>query len=150
MSEIAAVAQAVVDAINAAGSDLSQSVTAERLWVPAFVLDELDDIGVKVVPRIYDRTNADRRSVAREIPIDVGIAVRLPEGVDPTKESANVVIDPIMQLVEEIADLFQPGELASTGAKWVRTEIPDQPYDVGKLANNRQFLSIVRVTFRIP
>lgn len=150
MSEIATVAEAVKLAINNAPSGaLSIDVVAERLWVPAFVLEELDEINVKVVPHLYDRTNADRSSVQREIPIDIGIARRLPEGVDPTDESANATIDPIMTFAEEVADLFGPGELASTGAKWVRTEIPDQPYDVAKLAQNRQFLAIVRVTFRI-
>lgn len=148
-SEIAAVAEAVKDAINAA--DLSVELEAQRVYVPKFDLRDLEDIAVRVVARSYDRTNASRSAVQKEVPIDIGVAKLISPTSNPESTTANAELDGLIELVEEIAAIFDASrELADTGAWWIRTEVPEPLYDVEALRTERKFLSVIRVTLRIP
>lgn len=152
-SQSGTIADAVAASLNAgvASSGFSQTFTAESVRVAMFDLKTIGSaIGVLVVPKSYTRTNGARNSTSREIPIDIGVAKRVTQACDPITADGAEEIDELIQLCEEIADHFELRTiLESTGALWLRSEIPDPMYDQTKLREDRQFLSVVRVTFTI-
>ena len=140
MATVLNVADAVVAELNAAA--LSQSVTAERLYVPSFDLEDLKELRVSVVPRELASTSLDRRRDFNEAMIDVAVQKKFDKGDAPE-------IDPLLDLVEEIADLFRHKRLASfPAAMWTKTQhvVLYSPEHWDSL---RQFTSLLTLTFKI-
>ncbi len=99
MSTIAAIADAVAAHINA--GTFSQPVSAERMYQPAFTLEDLADLRVSVVPRTVGIAAATRDSSLFECVVDVGVQKKLPA------EGADAEIDALLDLVEEITDYLR-------------------------------------------
>ncbi len=137
---VLSVADAVVAEINAAA--LSMPVTAERAYQPVFDLAEMRNLHVTVVPRGLEQELGSRAGTPREVKVDVAVQKKL-QAADAAE------IDPLVGLVEEIAELFKLKRLpAYHQAVWTRTEnVPI--YSQEHLAELRQFTSVLTFTFRI-
>ena len=139
------IADAVVEVLNAVA--LSQPITAVRYYLPEFDLKEMDELHVSVVPAELDEEVADRGRDRAEYKIHVAVQKRVakqdPPGLDTT------AIDGLMQLVQEIDDLFRHKPLAGfEQALWAKTE--NKPiYDPKHLQEHQQFTSLLIFTFRV-
>lgn len=139
-SELLQVADAVVTALNAA--KLSQKFTATREYRPEFELTEMGTLHVTVVPRGIEVSPESRGKAAYEYKVDVGVQKRFEKG-----DAAE--LDPLMQLVEEIAGLFRLARLASfPQAIWVKTEHAPV-FAPEHMEGLRQFTSILSFSFRV-
>lgn len=145
-SKLATTAEAVKAALNAApGGTFSQAFTAERKYLPLFDLEELATLRVSVVAAGFAPTALTRSHVQKELTVDVGVHQRLPEGTDPSSAAANAVIDPLLQLVEEIALFFRPGLYG--GASFV-SAASETVCDPEQLRANNVFFAFARLTFK--
>ena len=139
------IADAVPAALNAA--TLSQSFTAVRHYLPEFDLKEMETLHVSVVPAELDEETADRTRDRAEYKIHVAVQKRVAKQDPPGLDTA--AIDALMQLVEEIDDLFRHKRLAGyEQAHWAKTE--NKPiYDPKHLKEHGQFTSLLVFTFRV-
>ena len=140
MSVIADVAEAVKEELNA--TTFSQAFTAERHYQPLFELEEMKDLHVSVVPNSLTIHPLGRGQNQYDVKVDVAIQKKFAKG-------DNAELDPLMTLVEEIADHFRLKRLAGyAGAMWVKTE--NMPvYAQEHMEQLRQFTSVVTLTFRV-
>jgi len=134
------IADAVVAELNAAS--LSQPVSAERHYVPLFELPQMHELHVSVVPKGVAITKADRTHNTHDVEVDVAVQKKFEVG-----DAAE--IDPLMNLVEEIADFFRLRRLSSyPNAHWIKTQ--NKPiYAQEHWDELRQFTSILTFTFRV-
>ncbi|MBK9187332.1 MAG: hypothetical protein IPM33_00085 [Phycisphaerales bacterium] len=141
MSTISTIADAVAAHINA--GTYSRPVSAERMYQPAFTLEDLKDLRVSVVPRTVGISAASRDSSVFECVIDVGVQQKLPA----TGEQAE--IDAQLDLVEEIADRLRLTRLTGAPeAAWVG--IAHEPVVSSEsLEQHRVFTSVLSVTYRV-
>ena len=141
MSTIAAIADAVAAHINA--GTYSRPVSAERMYQPAFTLEDLKDLRVSVVPRTVGISAASRDSSTFECVIDVGVQQKLPA------EAEEDEIDALLDLVEEIADRLRLTRLpGAPEAAWVG--IAHEPVVSSEsLELHRAFTSVLSVTYRV-
>jgi len=144
-SMVIQLADAVTAALNAA--TLSQSFSAARYYLPEFDLKEMKDLHVSVVPAELDEEIADRGRDRAEYKIPVAVPKRVAKQEPPGLD--NAAIDALMQLVEEIDDLFRHKPLAGyPEAHWTKTE--NKPiYDPKHLQEHGQFTSLLALTFRV-
>jgi hypothetical protein len=140
MALIVDIADAVVAELNA--GTFSQSFTAQRLYRPEFDLREMAALHVTVVPRGVETLTVSRSSVQYDVSVDVAVQQKL-------SGESNAEIDPLMNLVEEIATFFRLRRLSAyPNASWLRTE--NEPvYSPGHLEELRQFTSVLNLTFRV-
>ncbi len=113
------IADAVVD--SAQRRHLEPAGCGRRHYLPEFELTEMDALHVSVVPAELDEEIADRTRDRAEYKIHVAVQKRVgrqdPPGIDTE------AIDQLMQLVEEMDDLFRHKPLAGfEQAHWVKTE----------------------------
>ena len=141
MSTLVGVADAVAAHINA--GTYSRPVIAERMYQPAFTLEDLKDLRVSVVPRTVGISAASRDSSTFECIIDVGVQQKLPA----TGEQAE--IDALLDLVEEIADRLRLTRLpGAPEAAWAG--IAHEPVVSSEsLEQHRVFTSVLSVTYRV-
>ena len=140
MSTVLNVADALVATLNSA--TLSQPVIAQRLYVPNFDLQDVSELRVSVVPREVSITALDRRREFHEVAIDVAVQKKFDKG-----DAAE--IDPLVSLVEEIADLFKHSRLDSfPAAIWAKTQLVVL-YSAEHWEQLRQFTSLLTLTFRV-
>ena len=139
------IADAVVAALNAA--TLSQPFTAVRHYLPEFDLKEMGTLHISVVPAELDEEVADRTRDRAEYKIHVAVQKRVAKQDPPGLDTA--AIDALMQLVEEIDDLFRHNRLAGyEQAHWAKTE--NKPiYDPKQLKEHGLFTSLLVFTFRV-
>lgn len=134
------VADAVVAELNAA--TLSHPVQAERRYVPEYDLKDMKSLRVTVVPRELTVTSVSRDRLSYDAQVDIAVQQKFTEG-------DNAEIDPLVNLVEEIADRFRLKRLASyPAAIWSRTE-HRVLYSPEHWIELRQFTSLLTLTFRI-
>jgi hypothetical protein len=140
MATITDIADAVVAELN--GHTFSQSLTAVRYYRPVFDLGEMQTLHVSVVPKGVTIERADRSRNQYDFAIDVAVQKKFSSG-----DAAE--LDPLMALVEEIADFFRLRRLAAyPDAVWVRTDnVP--VYAPEHLEEFRQFTSVLTLTFRV-
>ena len=140
MATIADIADALVAALN--GHTFSQPFTAARAYSPVFDLKDMAALHVSVVPKGLAVERADRTRNQCDYSIDVAVQKKFQTG-----DAAE--LDPLMALVEEIADFFRLRRLAPyPDALWVRTEnVP--VYAVEHMDEFRQFTSVLTLTFRV-
>lgn len=138
MSTIIAIADAVVAHLNA--GTFSQPVSAQRVYQPAFTLEELKDLRVSVVPRSTGITTASRDSSTFECSVDVGIQKKIGEESE---------IDGLLDLVEELAEHLRLKRLpGAPEAAWVG--IAHEPVvSTEALNEHRAFTSVLAVTYRV-
>jgi len=118
-------------------------VSAQRLFQPAFTLEDLKDLRVSVVPRTTGITAASRDSSVFECVLDVGVQKKLPAEGDVAE------IDGLLDLVEEIADHVRLQRLPDApDAAWVG--IAHEPVvSTESLEKHRVFTSVLSVTYRV-
>lgn len=138
MATVLQVADAVTAQINAA--ELSREVTAERLYVPNFDLADLKTMRVSVVPRELLIESLDRSSNRYNAKIDVAVQQKFSTG-------SHAEIDPLVDLVEEIVDLFRMKRLPSMPeARCIAVEMP-VIYSPEMWDQDRTFTSLMTLTF---
>jgi hypothetical protein len=139
------IADAVVETLN--GATLSQPFAAARYYLPEFDAKEMDVLHVSVVPAELNEEMADRTRDKAEYKVHVAIQKRVAKQDPPGLDTA--AIDGLMQLVEEIDDLFRHKPLAGyPEAHWTKTE--NKPiYDPKHLKEHNQFTSLLVFTFRV-
>ena len=140
MPVITDIADAIVAELNAA--TFSQSVAAERHYLPQFELKEMQTLHVTVVPKTVVLASSDRSRSQRDYSIDMAVQKRLETG-------DNAELDPLLALVEQIADHFRGRRLASfPDAAWLKTEqtVLYAPEHIDEL---RQFTSVLTLTYRV-
>ncbi len=140
MAIIADIAEAVKETLNAA--TFSQTVDAKRHYLPLFDLQDMQNLHVTVVPKGVAIQPGGRAHNQHDYEIDVAVQKKLSTG-------DNEEIDPLLTLVDEIADHFRLKRLDSfPNAMWVKTE--NSPvYAVEHLDQLAQFTSVLTLTFRM-
>ena len=139
MALLVDIADAVVTELN--GASLSMPFTAARAYLPQFDLVEMVDLHVTVVPRTTTRVFVTREKTQREYVIHVGVQQKL-------QSLALAEPDGLMDLVEEIADLFHGNTLTDPecvcmSAETAPTYVPEHMDEM------RQFTGVVALTFRL-
>jgi len=140
MPLITAIADAVVTELN--GQSFSLSFTAQRHYQPRYELADLKILHVTVIPNGLTTATLGRGGTQQEVAIDIAVQQKL-------SAEANADLDPLLALAEEIAESFQPKRLATyPNAIWSKTEFR-AIYSTEHLQQNRQFTSVMTVTFKI-
>ena len=140
MAVITDIAEAVVVELNA--GTFSQTFTAERAFLPVFELSDLKNVRVTVVPKGVTIIPGGRAHNQHDYAIDVAVQKKL-------DVADNAEIDPLMTLVDEIADFFRLKRLDSyPGAIWLKTD--NEPvFSQEHLDQMRQFTGLLTFTFRV-
>lgn len=140
MAVITDLADAIVAELNA--STFSQTITAVRQFLPQFELPEMKTLHVTVVPRGIASGIADRSRGQGDYSVDIAVQKKL-------SSDDNADIDPLLALVEEIADHFHARRLASyPNAAWLKTE-QTVLYAPEHMVDLRQFTSVLTLTYRV-
>lgn len=140
MPLITQIAEAIIAELN--GATFSQPFTAVRSYLPRSELADLKALKVSVVPSGLSVVTASRGQTQQDVAIDVAVQQKL------TGE-ANVDLDPLLSLAEEIAAHYQEKRLASLPeAIWVKTEFKTI-YAPDHIDQLRTFTSVVTLTFRV-
>ena len=139
------IADAVVTGLNA--QSFSQSFTAVRDYVYDISLPDHSSLTVSVWPAGYETSPVARAAVEREYAIHVRVAKKVAVTSATERKSS---IDPMMLLVEEIANYIEPtetsDELGPAGATWVATDNNEIDYE--QLNELNQFSLVLTFTFR--
>jgi hypothetical protein len=136
---IVGIADEVVNTLN--GHEFSTAFTAERLYVPLFDLKDLAALRVSVVPKGITIETLARNKSQYDYAIDVAIQKRI-SSHEPEE------LDPLLNLVEEIADFFRFHKLPTSGtSRNVQTSL-NPIYAPDHLEQKRVFTGVVTLTFR--
>jgi len=140
MSVITQIADAVAASLNS--GSFSLPFTAERHYRPVLDLPQLQALHVTVVPQGTTIETAGRSHNQHDCRIDIAVQKKF-EKEEPAE------LDPLMALVEEIADHFRLRRLDGFAeAAWIKTEnVPI--YAVEHLEQHRVFTSVLTLTFRV-
>jgi hypothetical protein len=132
------IAAAVAAELN--NAELSLEFTAKVNLKPEFELKDLKSLKVTVVPKSLRFSGAVRQESGKEVQIDIGVQKK-------TADSEHLAA--LLQLVEEIAGIFDRKRLAEY-PKVVCVEIENDPvYDPEHLRQYRQFTSVITLKFRV-
>ena len=139
MSVVVAVADAVVDELNA--GTFGQPFTAERNYLPCYELEDIKNLRVTVVPKTVAIQIKDRSSTQDDVEIDIAVQQKL-------TTADNAEIDPLLALVQEIADYLRFKRFSPPDAIWVGTR--NEPvYAQEHLDRFRVFTSLLTLTYRV-
>lgn len=140
-STVIQIADSVVAEINA-GDFSKKSLSAQRLYVPNFDLEDMKELRVTVVPREVEYLPLDRVSNKYHATIDVAIQKKFSKG--DAKE-----IDPLVLFVEELADYFRLKRLNSyVAARCIKVENAVL-YSTEHWTQFNQFTSLLSLTFEL-
>jgi hypothetical protein len=115
---------------------------AERLYVPNFDLEDMKELRVSVVPRDVELLPHDRAHNRYHCRVDVAVQKKFSKGT-------NEEIDPLVDLVEKIADEFRLKRLVSfQAARCVKAEHAVL-YSSEHWEQLRQFTSLLTLTFEL-
>ena len=132
------IADAVAAELN--NAELSQEFTAKVNLKPEFELKDLKNLKVTVVHKSLKFSGATRQESAKEVQIDIGVQKKT---ADPDQ------LAELLQLVEEIAGVFDRKRLAGY-QKAVCVGIENDPiYDPEHLRQYRQFTGVITLKFRV-
>lgn len=136
---IVTLADAVVAQLNS--TTFSLPFNATRLYLPRFDLAQMTTLHVSVVPKSVTSKGLDRARDTFDYRLDIAIQQKL----EPTVTN----LDPLMTLVEEIADHLRTQRLAAfPEARCV--EVENVPvYALEHLDEFRAFTSVVTPTFKL-
>lgn len=133
---VVSIAEAVKEELNAAS--FSQTFTAERTYLPAFSLDDLESVKVAVVGSDAAEQTLTRASVDGTYEVQVGLAKRAED---------TAAADEMLLLVQEVGDHFRSTlgrDLA--GAKLMAvTMVP--LYDLQRLREAGIFYAVLMLRF---
>lgn len=143
-------AEAVKAALNAASDagTFTPRFAAQRAYVPIHDAETLDGIEVSVVARSIRLTMLARGSDQFDYMVDIGIQQRIGAGSMTPLEILEAT-DPLMLLVQGIADLFRGKPIAvGTGVLTCFAATNEPIYLPEHLDQFRVFTSVVSLTFR--
>ena len=141
LATVIQIADSVVAEINA-GDFSRKSLSAQRLYVPNFDLEDMKELRVSVVPREVEYLPLDRVSNKYHATIDVAIQKKFSKG--DAKE-----IDPLVLFVEELADYFRLKRLNSyVAARCIKVENAVL-YSTEHWTQFNQFTSLLTLTFEL-
>lgn len=140
MSTIVKLADALAAHINA--GTFPVPVVAQRLFQPAFTLEDLKDLRVTVVPRTVQMAPASRDSLTLEYVLDIGVQRKLPA------EEVDGAIDGLLDLVQAISEHVRLKRLPDfPDAAWAA--MTNEPVlSTEALEQHRVFTSVLSVTYR--
>ncbi|MFW6159436.1 MAG: hypothetical protein ACOC8E_08775 [Planctomycetota bacterium] len=140
MSVLTQIAQAVTDELNA--GEFSQEFAAERAYQPLFELPDMKTLHVTVIASGITIHRASRGLIQHDYRIEIGVQKKF------AKDDATE-LDPLMDLVEEVADFLRATRLAAVSrAPCVRIE--NEPiYSQDHMEQFRQFTSVLTLTYRL-
>ena len=139
MAMILTIADAVVAELN--GHTFSLPFTATRTYVPRFDLADMATLRVTVVPKGLEITSGSRGKDQHDYRVDVGVQQKFSEG-----DAAE--LDPLMGLVEEIADHFR-NLVLDTDPEAACVKVENGPiYAQEHMREGRLFTSVLTLTFR--
>jgi hypothetical protein len=145
------IAAAVTAAIN--GYAFALPFTAERAYIPNFKLEQLADLRVTVCCRASDSVQADRSTNFEDYTIEIGLQQRLSIAQDkePAVYAANQIaaIDPLMKLVQAIGDFLSEDAQKRMGPGQRVTDSSNPLYDWMELLENRVFVGLIEVTYKV-
>ena len=136
-ADIINVADAIMTELNV--TSFSHQFTAARGYLPTFDLKGMDELKVTVVPKEDDGKLDTRSQSTHDYAIDIGVQKK-PPAIE------NTDLDPLMLLVQEIADHFLFGQQAA-GATLIAPTVRIL-YLQEHLQKLRQFTSVITLTFR--
>jgi hypothetical protein len=136
-ADILQLADLLVAELNA--YSFSQTFQAVRGYLPTFELPDMDTLRVTVVPKQDDGKLDTRASSVHEFAIDIGIQKK-----PPTIDNAD--LDPLMYLVQEIADYFLFGK--RPGGTTLITPQVRILFLQEHLQKFRQFTAVLTLTFK--
>jgi hypothetical protein len=140
MTTVLQVADSVTAQLNAAEFDFE--FVAERLYVPNFDLEDMKELRVSVVPRDVELLPHDRAHNRYHCRVDIAVQKKFSKGT-------NEEIDPLVDLVEKIADEFRLKRLVSfQAARCVKAE-HTVLYSSEHWEQLRQFTSLLTLTFEL-
>jgi len=140
-STVIQIADSVVAEINA-GDFSKTNLSAQRLYVPNFDLEDMKELRVTVVPRDVQYLPLDRVSNRYHATIDIAIQKKFSKG--DAKE-----IDPLVLFVEELADYFRLKRLNSfVAARCIKVENAVL-YSTEHWTQFNQFTSLLTLTFEL-
>jgi hypothetical protein len=137
-SVAASIAAAVLTEL--AGQTFSMPVTCARKYSPNWDLRDIDGVQLTVVPRGNEIASASRGELSHQVAVDVAVQKK-------ASASTPAEIDPLMDLVQEVADFLTRRRLAGyADASWLR--ITNSPiYAPEHLTDKRLFTSVLTVTY---
>ena len=139
MALIIDIADAVVSELNDAA--FGTPFTATRAYVPRFDLEEMGTLRVTVVPKGVEISTASRSGHQHDYRIDIGVQRKFEQ-----EEAAE--LDPLMDLVEEIADHFR-GAVLETDPQASCVGVENGPiYAQEHMREGRLFTSVLTCTYR--
>jgi hypothetical protein len=140
MTTVLQVADSVTAQLNAAEFDFE--FVAERMYVPNFDLEDMKELRVSVVPREVELFPHDRAHNKYHCRVDVAVQKKFSKGT-------NEEIDPLVDLVEKIADEFRLKRLTSfQAARCIKAE-HSVLYSSEHWEQLRQFTSLLTLTFEL-
>ena len=139
MALIVDIADELVDALNAA--EFTLEFEATRGYVPSFEFADMETIHLTVIPKGLTKLRVTRADSQEDYKVDVAVQQKV-EAVD----AAN--LDPLMSLVEELAD-FCDALVAETTPRAVCITVENEPIYVSEhMRERRMFTSLLTLTFR--
>lgn len=121
--------------------------TATRKHLPAADLEDLENVTVTVAARTEESTRLNRAGgQAFELTVDVLVQKHNSAYTDPSNEAANVELDELDLLAEQIAAFFGPSTDVGSDASWKngkRSVISD----ADELRKNGIYNSVITVVF---
>jgi len=140
MTTVLQVADSVTAQLNVAEFD--HEFVAQRMYVPNFDLEDMKELRVSVVPRDVELFPHDRAHNRYHCRVDIAVQKKFSKGT-------NDEIDPLVDLVEKIADEFRLKRLASFQvARCVKAE-HTVLYSSEHWEQLRQFTSLLTLTFEL-
>jgi hypothetical protein len=143
MAIVTDIADAVVAVLNA--ETWSQEFAAERSYAPVWNQVDLETLLVAAVPRTEVSQRESRTVSMHTYTVDLVIAKKL-------DDVTNAVIDPYVSFAQEIADYFRENHLLTLagGVKAGCLSVQTEPVVASEILDeNRQFLSVVSLTFKV-
>lgn len=139
MSVVSNIAEAVK--VDLEVGSFSLPFIPTRTYRPQFKLKDMDTLHVTVVARSRTISPDSRSKYKNECVIDVAVQKRF-------SDDTNIILDPLMNLVDEICGHFVNRELDNyREAYWLTTE--NSPiYDASHMDEMRQFTSVISLIYR--
>lgn len=139
MALIIDIVDEVVEELNAGAFSLP--FTATRGYLPRFELGDLETLRVTVVPKGLEIVRASRDARQHDYQLDVAVQKKL--GATDAAE-----IDPLMDLVEEVADYFDGRALDTDPVARCLTVENVPIYAPEHMHEHRVFTSVLTLSFR--
>jgi hypothetical protein len=119
------------------------TVTARRLFVPDYTMEDLTTLKVSVVPGTIEIMNAVRGADMFDLDIHVVIAKHLDEDAE-----ADDLVDLRTQIVDAIRSGTVPTPGMPDGVKWLSIAY-GQTFDRDSLTEKRTFTADIAVTYKV-